>query len=76
MFRKNIEKQKKFVDSVKKLWENDHGEEIGDSYNKIVEILSELDMYSANMLVNLIWYQTAQKTYLKTIGKNKEEVKK
>jgi hypothetical protein len=37
--------------------------------------LGKLDMYSANILVNLLWLQAVQKTYLGTVGKKEEEVK-
>lgn len=74
MFGNEIKKQNELIRQVKSLWENDHGEEMTEAYNEIVNILSELDMYSANILVNLLWLQTAQKTYLGTVGK-KEKVK-
>lgn len=74
MFGNEIKRQNELIAQVKALWENEHGEEMTEAYNKIVNILSELDMYSANILVNLLWLQTVQKTYIKTVGK-KEEVK-
>jgi hypothetical protein len=74
MFKKDIKRQNEFMAQVKSIWESDHGEEMTDAYNKIIDVLAELDMYSANILVNLLWLQTVQKTYLGTVGK-KEEVK-
>lgn len=62
------------VNNLKAVWENDHAEEISEAYNKIAGVLSGLDMYSANMVVNLISYQTMQKTVFGTVGKTKEEV--
>jgi hypothetical protein len=72
MFKNEIKKQNKLIEQVKTLWENDHGEEMTEAYNEIVEILGKLDMYSANILVNLLWLQAVQKTYMNTVGK--EEV--
>jgi hypothetical protein len=66
---KRREEKDKLVENIKAVWENDHGEEITTAYNEIVKILAELDMYSANMLVNLIWRQTVKKTFVATIGK-------
>jgi len=68
MWEKRVKKDK-IVEDLKGIWENDHAEEITEAYNKIVEILAELDMYSANMLVNLLWRQTVKKTYMATVGK-------
>jgi len=64
-----MRKQDKLVRNLKSLWENDHAEEIAESYNKIVEILAGLDTYSANMVVNLMHYQTLKKTFESTVGK-------
>lgn len=69
-----MKKQNELIAQVKSIWESDHGDEMTDAYNKIINILSGLDMYSANILVNLLWLQAVQKTYLGTVGK-KEEVK-
>ena len=59
----------KLVNQLKVVWENEHGNEVTEAYNDIVAILSDLDMYSANMLVNLLWMQTTQKSYMNTVGK-------
>jgi hypothetical protein len=64
-----MKRQNELIAQVKSLWENDHSDEMTDAYNKIIDILQNLDMYSANILVNLLWLQTAQKTYLGTVGK-------
>ena len=72
MFRQQIEKQKKFIESVKSIWENDHAEEVTEAYNKILEIMSGLDMYSANMVMSLVYYQTVEKTYKATVGKKEK----
>ena len=69
MFRKQVEKQKKFFDNVKTLWENEHAEEVTEAYNEILDIMSKLDMYSANMVMNLVYFQTVKKTYEATVGK-------
>jgi hypothetical protein len=69
MFRKQIEKYKQFFENSQKLWENEHAEQISECYNKIVEILKDLDIYSANMLINLLYWQIMQKTYFSTVGK-------
>ena len=74
---KKAEDNEKLVNQLKVVWENEHGEEVTEAYNDIIAILSNLDMYSANMLVNLLWMQTTQKTYVSTVGKSemkKEEV--
>jgi hypothetical protein len=76
MFGNEIKKQNELIAQVKTLWENGRGEEMSAAYNEIVGILAKLDMYSANILVNLIWMQAVQKTYLGTVGKKEEEVKK
>lgn len=77
MFKKRKEKQnEEFVNNIKTIWENDHGEEIAEAYNKIVDIIAILDTYSANMVVNLVQYQTVQKTFEATVGKKEKEVKK
>lgn len=73
MFGNEIKKQNELIAQVKTLWENGHGEEMTESYNEIVSILGKLDMYSANILVNLLWIQAVQKTYLGTVGKKQEE---
>lgn len=75
MFGNEIKKQNELLAQIKDMWEVGHAEEVTDAYNEIVEILNTLDVYSANMLVNLVWLQTAQKTYMGTVGKPKEEVK-
>jgi hypothetical protein len=59
----------KLLENIKVVWENDHGEEVTEAYNKIVEVLAKLDIYSANMLVNLLWIQTVKKTFKGTVGK-------
>jgi hypothetical protein len=74
MFKNEIKKQNELIAQVKALWENSHGEEMTEAYNEIVGILGKLDMYSANILVNLLWLQAVQKTYLGTVGKKEEEV--
>jgi hypothetical protein len=74
MFKNEIKKQNELIAQVKTLWENDHGEEMTEAYNEIVAILGKLDMYSANILVNLIWMQAVQKTYLGTVGKEEVEI--
>jgi len=66
---KKREKQDKLIENLKMVYETDHANEITEAYNKIVEILAGLDMYSANMLVNLLWRQTVKKTYMATVGK-------
>ena len=71
---RKVERNEKLVEQLKAAWENEHGEEITVAYNDIIAILAELDMYSANMLVNLLWLQTTQKTYVSTVGKS--EMKK
>lgn len=73
MFKKDIKKQNNLIAQVKKLWEDDHGEEMTEAYNEIIGILSKLDMYSANILVNLLWLQAVQKTYIGTVGRKEEE---
>jgi hypothetical protein len=75
MFKNEIKKQKELIDKIKGVWENEHAEEISEAYNNIVAILATLDMYSANMLVNLLWLQTAQKSYVATVGKKEVEVR-
>jgi hypothetical protein len=75
MFGNEIKKQKELIDKIKCIWENEHAEEISKAYNNIVAILATLDMYNANMLVNLLWLQTAQKSYVATVGKKEVEVK-
>lgn len=74
MLPHKIKKQNELVAQVKSIWESDHSDEMTDAYNSIIDVLQNLDMYSANILVNLLWIQTVQKTYLGTVGK-KEEVK-
>jgi formiminotetrahydrofolate cyclodeaminase len=69
MFKKDIKKQNELIAQMKSIWEDGHGDEMTDAYNKIVDILGGLDMYSANILVNLLWLQTAHKTYLGTVGR-------
>ena len=64
--RKNKDK---LIENIKAVWENDHAEEVTEAYNKIVEVLEGLDMYSANMLINLVWLQTTEKTFKSTVGK-------
>jgi formiminotetrahydrofolate cyclodeaminase len=74
MFGKEIKKQNELIAQIKSMWENGHAEEMTDAYNNIVDVLGKLDMYSANILVNLIWMQTVQKTYLGTVGKKEVEI--
>jgi hypothetical protein len=74
MFKRDIKKQNALIQQVEKLWENDHGEEMTKAYNEIIGILGKLDMYSANILVNLLWLQAVQKTYIKTVGKEEVEI--
>jgi hypothetical protein len=69
-----MRKEKELIENLKTVWEGQHSGEIGVAYNKIVEILAELDIYSSNMLVNLLWLQIAEKTYKGTV--EKREVKK
>lgn len=69
MFKKDTKKQNELIARMKSIWENGHGDEMTEAYNKIVDILQDLDMYSANILVNLLWLQTAQKTYIGTVGR-------
>ena len=71
MFNKKqkIEKQKQFFENVKTIWENEHAEEVSEAYNEILKIMSALDIYSANMVMNLIYFQTVKKTYEATVGK-------
>ena len=76
MLQSKMRKQNELLAQVKELWESDHGEEMTEAYNGIIDILSMLDIYSANILVNLLWIQTVQKTFLCTVGKKEEEVKK
>jgi hypothetical protein len=74
MFKRDIKKQNDLIKQVKALWENDHGEEMTEAYNEIIGIIGKLDMYSANILVNLLWLQAVQKTYIKTVGKEEVEI--
>lgn len=74
MLQSKMKRQNELIAQVKSIWESDHSDEMTDAYNKIIDILGELDMYSANILVNLLWLQTVQKTYLGTVGK-KEEIR-
>jgi hypothetical protein len=74
MFKTQIKKQNELIEQVKTLWENDHGEEMTEAYNEIVSILGKLDMYSTNILVNLLWLQAVQKTYKNTVGKEEVEI--
>lgn len=67
--RRKKEKQDMLVKQVISVWENTHGEEVAEAYNKIVSILADLDVYTANMLVNLLWLQITQKTFDATVGK-------
>ena len=69
MFKKKENKEKELVKYIKAIWENDHAEAVSDAYNEIVEIMSKLDTYSANMVMNLVWLQTVKKTYENTVGK-------
>lgn len=69
MFKKKANKEKELVKNITAIWENDHGEVVSDAYNEIVEIMSKLDTYSANMIMNLVWLQTVKKTYESTVGK-------
>jgi hypothetical protein len=71
----NTKKQNELIAQMKSIWENGHGDEMTDAYNKIIGVLQNLDMYSANILVNLLWLQTVQKTYLGTVGKKEEKVR-
>lgn len=73
MFRKEMDKQKKLLDGMKEVWENVHAEEIADAYNEILEIMKKLDIYSANMVMTLVYFQTAMKTFEKTVGKGGEQ---
>ena len=73
MFRKQKEKkEKELLDNIELLWENSHAEEIVVAYNKILDIMGTLDMYSANMVMNMIHYQTIEKTYHATVGRIKD----
>ena len=69
MFKKDIKKQAQFLENVKAMWENDHAEVVAEAYNEILEIMKNLDVYSANMVMNLVYFQTVKKTYEKTVGK-------
>ena len=71
MKRKNRMEKDKLVDNIKRVWENDHAEEVTEAYNKIVEVLKNLDMYSANLVINLVAFQTTQKSILATVEKEK-----
>lgn len=75
MFKKKMEKEKQLVESIKAVWEDNHSEEVTEAYNKIVEIMSTLDVYSANMVMSLIYFQTVRKTYESTVGRKEMEVK-
>ena len=72
MWREKKKKEEELLKTIKAVWENGHGEEVTEAYNKIVDVLKDLDVYSANMLVNLIWLQTAQKTFAGTVGKKED----
>lgn len=74
MFKAKYEKERKFAENVKAIWESDHAEEISEAYNEILKIMSKLDMYSANMVMSLVYFQTVKKIYEATVGKT--EVKK
>jgi hypothetical protein len=76
MLGKEIKKQNELIAQIKTMWESGHGEEMSEAYNEIIGILANLDIYSANILVNLLWLQTAQKTLALTVGKKEMEVKK
>ena len=65
--KKNI-----LVDNLKSVWENDHAEDVTKTYNEIVRLLSGLDMYSANLVVNLVFIQTIQKSIVETVGGEKD----
>lgn len=62
-------KNGELVEELKLIWENDHAEEVSKAYNKIVKVLGKLDVYSANMVVNLISLQTVEKSLACTVGR-------
>ena len=66
---KNRKEKDKLIENIKTVWENDHGEEVTNAYNEIVGVLEKLDVYSANILINLLWYQTTIKSFEATVGK-------
>jgi hypothetical protein len=76
MFGNEMKKQNELIAQIKAVWESGHSEEMAEAYNEILGILANLDIYSANILVNLLWLQTAQKTFSLTVGKKEMEVKK
>lgn len=66
-------KNGELVKELKGVWENDHAEDVTKAYNKIVKVLSKLDIYSANMVVNLVHLQTIHKSIMCTVGADKKE---
>ena len=66
-------KKAEIVEELKNVWERDHAEEVSKAYNKVVKVLSKLDMYSANLVANLVQLQTVQKSIMATVERNKEE---
>ncbi len=66
-------KKNDLVKTLKKVWEDEVAEVVAEKYNRIVGELQDLDIYTCNMIVNLLFWQTGHKTYLSTVAKPKTE---